>query len=47
MHPILLPRSARPELRYLRKRSYGKRKDEAPGELSATRKLSPYTEVAV
>src|SRR6266853_2733014 len=27
-HPILLPRRARPELRYLRKRNSGKRKDE-------------------
>jgi hypothetical protein len=36
MHPILLLKGARIGLRYLRKRGYGKRKDEAPGELSAT-----------
>jgi len=40
MHPILLPKGARIGIRYLRKRGYGKRKNEAPGELSANRKLA-------
>jgi len=37
MHPILLPKGVRIGLRYLCKLGYGKRKDDAPAELSATR----------
>jgi hypothetical protein len=39
-HSILLPRRPRPELRYLHKRSSGKRKDEVLGDFAAG--IAPY-----